>query len=112
VWNVNLQTCVMSIRHDRGYSICGLAWNPSGNGEIAYCDVMGQLGTLENCIPAASGDSDTCVSQCWQSSTYSFISAPVLTCIICIAKFKVLKPVLVNIEVFCVVLPCQLAHKH
>jgi len=66
VWNVNLQTCIMYTRHDRGYSICGLAWNPSGNGEIAYCDVMGQLGTIEDCIVPASGDSDTTVSQCWQ----------------------------------------------
>jgi hypothetical protein len=70
VWNVNLQTCVMNTRHDRGYSICGLAWNPSGNGEIAYCDVMGQLGTVEDCISTASGNSDTSVSQCWQSSMY------------------------------------------
>lgn len=62
VWNVNLQTCVMSTRHDRGYSICGLAWNPSGNGEIAYCDVMGQLGTIEECIPSASQDSSTSIT--------------------------------------------------
>lgn len=66
VWNVNLQTCVMYTRHDRGYSICGLAWNPSGIGEIAYCDVMGQLGTIEDCIQPASGDSIISVSQCWQ----------------------------------------------
>jgi hypothetical protein len=56
----------MSTRHDRGYSICGLAWNPSGNGEIAYCDVMGQLGTVEDCIPcvpAISQDNSTFVTQ-------------------------------------------------
>ncbi|XP_021932631.1 WD repeat and HMG-box DNA-binding protein 1 isoform X1 [Zootermopsis nevadensis] len=59
VWNVNLHTCVMSTRHDRGYRICGLAWNPGGNGEIAYCDVMGQLGTIEDCIPSASQDNSS-----------------------------------------------------
>ncbi|XP_069678187.1 WD repeat and HMG-box DNA-binding protein 1 [Periplaneta americana] len=62
VWNVNLQTCVMNIKHDRGYSICALAWNPSGNGEIAYCDIMGQLGTLEDCIPVQQ-DSEKPVTQ-------------------------------------------------
>lgn len=112
MWNVNLQTCVMNTRHDRGYSICGLAWNPSGNGEIAYCDVMGQLGTVENCIATAPGDSDTSVSQCWQSSMYSLISAGALTGIIRIARFGVLKLLLVNIEVFCVILLCQLANNH
>lgn len=77
VWNLNLQTCIMSTRHDRGYSICGLAWNPSGNGEIAYCDVMGQLGTVEGCIactPAISQDNSTFITQaslseCWENST-------------------------------------------
>jgi len=112
VWNVNLQTCVMYTRHDRGYSICGLAWNPSGNGEIAYCDVMGQLGTIEDCIPAASGDSDTSVSQCWQSSLYTLFSSCAITCIICIARYEILKPLLVNIEIFCIILPCQLANNH
>jgi len=102
----------MYTRHDRGYTICGLAWNASGNGEIAYCDVMGQLGTIEDCIPPASGDSDTSVSQCWQVPCAVFFSARALTCIICIARCEVLKPLLENIEVFYVILPCQLANNH
>jgi chromosome transmission fidelity protein 4 len=65
VWNVNVQTCVMNTRHDRGYSVCGLAWNPSGIGEIAYCDVMGQLGTIEGCILPVSREGNTSVSQWW-----------------------------------------------
>ncbi|PSN43420.1 WD repeat and HMG-box DNA-binding protein 1 [Blattella germanica] len=50
VWNVNLQTSVGHVQHDRGYAICGMAWNPSGNGEMAFCDIMGQLGTVVGCV--------------------------------------------------------------
>lgn len=51
VWNVNNHSCIMHINHDQNITICGLVWNPSGNGELAYCDVNGQLGTIEECIP-------------------------------------------------------------
>ncbi|KAJ9590981.1 hypothetical protein L9F63_015987 [Diploptera punctata] len=52
VWRTNEESCMTYVRHDRGFTICGLAWNPSGNKEIAYCDIMGQLGTVEDCVPA------------------------------------------------------------
>jgi len=52
VWDINLQTQLECFKHERGYSVTALAWNPKVRGEIAYCDVRGQLGTIENCVPA------------------------------------------------------------
>jgi len=46
------------------------------------------------------------------SSLYSLFSARALTCIIHIARYEVLKPLLLNIEVFYVILPCQLANNY
>ena len=48
---MDTHTCVTYVQHDRGFKISSLTWNPTGNAEIAYCDVMGQFGTVENCIP-------------------------------------------------------------
>ncbi|XP_046990325.1 WD repeat and HMG-box DNA-binding protein 1 isoform X3 [Schistocerca americana] len=51
IWNVNSQSKVVIVQHDQTVCICGLVWNPLGNGEIAYCDFTGQLGTVEDCLP-------------------------------------------------------------
>ncbi|XP_067007806.2 WD repeat and HMG-box DNA-binding protein 1 isoform X2 [Anabrus simplex] len=50
VWNVAQKTCISYTEHDQRRLVCSLAWNPSGIGEIAYCDVSGQLGTIDNII--------------------------------------------------------------
>ncbi|XP_030070142.1 WD repeat and HMG-box DNA-binding protein 1 isoform X2 [Microcaecilia unicolor] len=47
IWNVVTRQCIDRVKHDRGYTICGLAWHPSG-GQIAYTDTEGNLGLLEN----------------------------------------------------------------
>ncbi|XP_049775288.1 WD repeat and HMG-box DNA-binding protein 1 isoform X1 [Schistocerca cancellata] len=51
IWNVNSQSKVVIVQHDQTVCICGLVWNPLSNGEIAYCDFTGQLGTVEDCLP-------------------------------------------------------------
>ncbi|KAI5644928.1 minichromosome loss protein, mcl1, middle region domain-containing protein [Phthorimaea operculella] len=49
VWEVQTGTCMGIIDHPTSHNVSALAWNPKGNGVLAYCDVAGQLGTLVNC---------------------------------------------------------------
>ncbi|XP_026758868.2 WD repeat and HMG-box DNA-binding protein 1 [Galleria mellonella] len=49
VWEVQTGTCLDIIEHPTSHNISAMAWNPKGNGVLAYCDVAGQLGTLVNC---------------------------------------------------------------
>lgn len=51
IWDVNNFTELTSFTHERGHKICGIRWNPVVSGELAYCDVMGQLGTIESVLP-------------------------------------------------------------
>lgn len=53
IWDINNFSKLTNFTHERGHKICGLQWNPSTTGEVAYCDVMGQLGTIENLLPQA-----------------------------------------------------------
>lgn len=53
IWDVNRLTLLTTFTHERGQKICGLEWNPTVFGELAYCDVMGQLGTIEGAVPKA-----------------------------------------------------------
>ncbi|KAK4875420.1 hypothetical protein RN001_011842 [Aquatica leii] len=50
VWQVVTQNVIGITKHTKGVSLCAVAWNPSGNGEIAFCDVQGQLGVVINCL--------------------------------------------------------------
>ncbi|KAK3930770.1 WD repeat and HMG-box DNA-binding protein 1 [Frankliniella fusca] len=59
VWDVKNFSLVTSFTHERGQKICGLEWNPKVEGELAYCDVMGQLGTIENLIPKDGAKANT-----------------------------------------------------
>uniref|UniRef100_A0A3B1KA74 WD repeat and HMG-box DNA binding protein 1 n=1 Tax=Astyanax mexicanus TaxID=7994 RepID=A0A3B1KA74_ASTMX len=43
VWDVEAKLCVERQKHERGYTVCGMAWHPSG-GQIAYTDTEGCLG--------------------------------------------------------------------
>lgn len=52
VWNVATQKCEVFSEHPNSYNVCSLAWNPLGNGELAFCDAFGQLGTIEDCYGA------------------------------------------------------------
>ncbi|KAI1237476.1 hypothetical protein IHE44_0013550 [Lamprotornis superbus] len=47
VWNVATQQCIERMKHEKKYSICGLAWHPKYK-QIAYTDNEGNLGLLEN----------------------------------------------------------------
>ncbi|KFW81171.1 WD repeat and HMG-box DNA-binding protein 1 [Phalacrocorax carbo] len=47
VWNVETQECIERMKHEKNYSICGLAWHPKYR-QIAYTDTEGNLGLLEN----------------------------------------------------------------
>ncbi|NXK02476.1 WDHD1 protein, partial [Herpetotheres cachinnans] len=47
VWNVETQECIERMKHEKNYSICGLAWHPKHK-QIAYADTEGSLGLLEN----------------------------------------------------------------
>ncbi|KAK5644872.1 hypothetical protein RI129_006172 [Pyrocoelia pectoralis] len=50
VWHITSQNVVGVTKHPKSISICSIAWNPKGNGEIAFCDVQGQLGIITNCL--------------------------------------------------------------
>ncbi|XP_074725269.1 WD repeat and HMG-box DNA-binding protein 1 isoform X2 [Strix uralensis] len=47
VWNMETQECIERMKHEKNYSICGLAWHPKHR-QIAYTDTEGNLGLLEN----------------------------------------------------------------
>uniref|UniRef100_A0A3B4V0D9 WD repeat and HMG-box DNA-binding protein 1 n=1 Tax=Seriola dumerili TaxID=41447 RepID=A0A3B4V0D9_SERDU len=46
VWDVNSKLSVERCRHEKGFTVCGLAWHPSA-GQIAYTDTEGCLGLLD-----------------------------------------------------------------
>uniref|UniRef100_A0A671VRS7 WD repeat and HMG-box DNA-binding protein 1 n=1 Tax=Sparus aurata TaxID=8175 RepID=A0A671VRS7_SPAAU len=46
VWDVNSKLCVERYKHEKGFTVCGLAWHPSGS-QIAYTDTEGRLGLLD-----------------------------------------------------------------
>ncbi|NXL94080.1 WDHD1 protein, partial [Alectura lathami] len=47
VWKVETRECIERMKHDKNYSICGLAWHPKYR-QIAYTDTEGNLGLLED----------------------------------------------------------------
>ncbi|KFR14644.1 WD repeat and HMG-box DNA-binding protein 1 [Opisthocomus hoazin] len=47
VWNAETQECMERMKHEKNYSVCGLAWHPKYR-QIAYTDTEGNLGLLEN----------------------------------------------------------------
>ncbi|XP_034471215.1 WD repeat and HMG-box DNA-binding protein 1 isoform X1 [Hippoglossus hippoglossus] len=46
LWDVNSKLCVERQKHEKGFTVCGLAWHPSGS-QIAYTDTEGCLGLLD-----------------------------------------------------------------
>uniref|UniRef100_A0A8C5C3R5 WD repeat and HMG-box DNA binding protein 1 n=1 Tax=Gadus morhua TaxID=8049 RepID=A0A8C5C3R5_GADMO len=52
VWNAESKLCVERQKHEKGYTVCGLAWHPSGR-QLAYTDTQGSLGLLDD-LPTAS----------------------------------------------------------
>ncbi|NWU96730.1 WDHD1 protein, partial [Upupa epops] len=47
VWNMETGECIERMKHEKNYSVCGLAWHPKYK-QIAYTDTEGNLGLLEN----------------------------------------------------------------
>lgn len=46
VWDVISKLCIERQKHDKGFTVCGLAFSPCGS-QIAYTDTEGCLGLLE-----------------------------------------------------------------
>nr|XP_029543321.1 WD repeat and HMG-box DNA-binding protein 1 isoform X2 [Oncorhynchus nerka] len=53
VWDVESKLCVERQTHEKGYTVCGLVWHPSG-GQIAYTDTEGCLGVLDGLSSSSS----------------------------------------------------------
>ncbi|KAF5273925.1 hypothetical protein FQA39_LY01040 [Lamprigera yunnana] len=58
IWHILTQNVIGITKHPKRFTLCAIAWNPKGNGEIAFCDINGQLGVV-NCVkPTISNDDD------------------------------------------------------
>ncbi|XP_059215735.1 WD repeat and HMG-box DNA-binding protein 1 [Centropristis striata] len=58
VWDVNSKLCVERQKHEKGFTVCGLAWHPSGS-QIAYTDTEGCLGLLDGLSTSTSSTSSS-----------------------------------------------------
>ncbi|KAM4630148.1 WD repeat and HMG-box DNA-binding protein 1 [Polymixia lowei] len=58
VWDVANKLCVERQKHEKGYTVCGLAWHPSGR-QIAYTDTEGCLGMLDGLSTSNSSTKTT-----------------------------------------------------
>uniref|UniRef100_A0A8C9Z0N8 WD repeat and HMG-box DNA-binding protein 1 n=1 Tax=Sander lucioperca TaxID=283035 RepID=A0A8C9Z0N8_SANLU len=57
VWDVNSKLCVERYKHEKGFTVCSLAWHPSGS-QIVYTDTEGCLGLLDGLTKKAAKDYD------------------------------------------------------
>ncbi|KAJ3594117.1 hypothetical protein NHX12_006449 [Muraenolepis orangiensis] len=55
VWNVESKLCVERQKHEKGYTVCAVAWHPSGS-QLAYTDTEGCLGLLDG-LPTSTSSS-------------------------------------------------------
>uniref|UniRef100_A0A3B1JH16 WD repeat and HMG-box DNA-binding protein 1 n=1 Tax=Astyanax mexicanus TaxID=7994 RepID=A0A3B1JH16_ASTMX len=62
VWDVEAKLCVERQKHERGYTVCGMAWHPSG-GQIAYTDTEGCLGLLDGVCASSSSSSSSATAK-------------------------------------------------
>lgn len=59
IWNVRSGEIVKGeTRGTDPYAITAIVWNPSGNGELAYADSSGQLGTATDCWIDDDGENE------------------------------------------------------
>ncbi|XP_033972945.1 WD repeat and HMG-box DNA-binding protein 1 isoform X2 [Trematomus bernacchii] len=58
VWDVSSKLCVERQKHEKGFTVCGLAWHPSGS-QIAYTDTEGCLGLLDGLRTSTSNSTNT-----------------------------------------------------
>nr|CAI5818265.1 unnamed protein product [Callosobruchus analis] len=50
VWDCITENVVNISKHEKNVAVCGLAWNPKGNGEVIYTDVEGELGKITGVV--------------------------------------------------------------
>nr|CAB3267679.1 WD repeat and HMG-box DNA-binding protein 1-like [Phallusia mammillata] len=50
VWDAETQECVRTQQSPHKASICSIAWNPQENNSLAFSDVHGQIGVLDNVV--------------------------------------------------------------
>ncbi|KAK1891071.1 WD repeat and HMG-box DNA-binding protein 1 [Dissostichus eleginoides] len=62
VWEVSSKLCVERQKHEKGFTVCGLAWHPSGS-QIAYTDTEGCLGLLDGLRTSTSNSTNTASKQ-------------------------------------------------
>uniref|UniRef100_A0A8C8D7Y1 WD repeat and HMG-box DNA-binding protein 1 n=1 Tax=Oncorhynchus tshawytscha TaxID=74940 RepID=A0A8C8D7Y1_ONCTS len=74
VWDVESKLCVERQTHEKGYTVCGLAWHPLG-GQIAYTDTEGCLGVLDGLSSSSSSSSTTASSTTTKVSLWSYMEA-------------------------------------
>ncbi|XP_052009311.1 WD repeat and HMG-box DNA-binding protein 1-like [Xyrauchen texanus] len=58
IWDADAKLCIERQKHEKGFTVCGMAWHPSG-GRIAYTDTEGCLGLLEGVSSSSSSSSST-----------------------------------------------------
>ncbi|XP_075700250.1 WD repeat and HMG-box DNA-binding protein 1 isoform X2 [Rhinoderma darwinii] len=61
VWNVLSKACLEREQHDKGFTICCLSWHPK-LAQVAYTDMEGNLGVLENVCHGGDVSASTKVS--------------------------------------------------
>ncbi|XP_067223674.1 WD repeat and HMG-box DNA-binding protein 1 [Chanodichthys erythropterus] len=59
IWDVEAKLCIERQKHEKGFTVCGMAWHPSG-GRIAYTDTEGCLGLLEG-VSSSSPSSSSAI---------------------------------------------------
>ncbi|MCJ8737169.1 hypothetical protein PDJAM_G00020940 [Pangasius djambal] len=68
VWDVEAKLCIERQKHEKGYTVCGMAWHPSG-GQIAYTDTEGCLGLLDGVCASSSSSSSSSSSITTKNTT-------------------------------------------
>uniref|UniRef100_UPI0037E78FE4 WD repeat and HMG-box DNA-binding protein 1 n=1 Tax=Semicossyphus pulcher TaxID=241346 RepID=UPI0037E78FE4 len=58
VWDVNSKLCVERQKHEKGFTVCGLAWHPSGS-QIVFTDTEGCLSLLDGLNTSSSNAEPT-----------------------------------------------------
>ncbi|GAB6021814.1 WD repeat and HMG-box DNA binding-domain containing protein 1 [Chamberlinius hualienensis] len=50
VWNVSNLGVVNRLKHKKDLTVCSMAFNPNGNGDLVFCDTRGQIGCFKDTL--------------------------------------------------------------